>query len=340
VPALGALVEPQSTSHAAPAVDLMGSTWGVDLSNHNAGASIAKAHAAGCSFVFAKATEGLTFTDSRFAGFRADAHAAGVPFGAYHFAKPQHGRAAADEAHHFVNTIGTVRVGELPPVLDLEWTLLPPNATAAWASTWLQTVHTLTGALPMIYASPSFLGSKVAARSAGLSRYPLWLASYRSTTPTAPAPWGSWLFWQHSSTSHVPGIPGNVDRNVTRLTPAGVRGLCVRPPATAPVHHAPAPKPAPHRPAPVHHAPAPHKPAPKPAVVRTKAGGVVLGARVLSEGDHGPDVAWLQRFLGVTADASFGPKTEAAVKRYQDMRGLAPDGEVGRKTWANLLSRH
>lgn len=317
----------------------MTSTWGVDLSNHNAGANIAKAHAAGCAFVFAKATEGLTFTDPLFAGFRNDAHAAGVPFGAYHYAHPQRGRSAVDEAKHFVQTIGTVRTGELPPVLDLEQTGLGPHDTGMWAGQWMRTVQALTGVEPMLYAAPYFLGAKVA--KSDLAHYRLWLASYRDTTPTAPAPWGSWLFWQHTSTAHVPGIPGNVDRNVTRLTPAGVRALC-RPAPTTPRPVPPVQPPAGqvHTPPRTWHPPVAAKPAPpRPAVVRTKAGGVVLGARVLREGDHGPDVLWVQRFLGITADSSFGTKTHDAVKVYQHMRGLDADGVVGKITWANLLSR-
>jgi peptidoglycan hydrolase-like protein with peptidoglycan-binding domain len=69
------------------------------------------------------------------------------------------------------------------------------------------------------------------------------------------------------------------------------------------------------------------------------AGGAVVGARTLRRGDRGPDVAFVQRFLGITADGIYGTGTEAAVRRYQQMRGIAVDGVVGRNTWANLRSK-
>lgn len=60
------------------------------------------------------------------------------------------------------------------------------------------------------------------------------------------------------------------------------------------------------------------------------------GERVLSFGSKGADVGFLQRWLGVPDDDSFGPKTEAAVKRYQEMKKLTADGVVGPKTWAAM----
>jgi hypothetical protein len=60
------------------------------------------------------------------------------------------------------------------------------------------------------------------------------------------------------------------------------------------------------------------------------------GQRVLRFGSKGADVAFLQRWLGLSDDGSFGPKTEAAVKRYQRDHKLVADGVVGPKTWAAM----
>ena len=55
----------------------------------------------------------------------------------------------------------------------------------------------------------------------------------------------------------------------------------------------------------------------------------------LRRGDTGTAVGVIQRFLGVQPVSEFfGDLTEAAVKKYQRMRGLEVDGVVGPATWA------
>jgi hypothetical protein len=51
---------------------------------------------------------------------------------------------------------------------------------------------------------------------------------------------------------------------------------------------------------------------------------------------RGPSVLALQQRLRITADGSFGPKTDAAVRTFQKANGLVPDGIVFTKTWAAL----
>jgi hypothetical protein len=54
---------------------------------------------------------------------------------------------------------------------------------------------------------------------------------------------------------------------------------------------------------------------------------------ILRKGSKGEAVKDLQEFLNITADGHFGPKTEAAVKKWQTENGLVADGIVGPKTW-------
>lgn len=58
--------------------------------------------------------------------------------------------------------------------------------------------------------------------------------------------------------------------------------------------------------------------------------------RDLQQGMEGDDVKALQRKLGVTADGDFGPKTKAAVVKFQKANKLTADGIVGPKTRAAL----
>ncbi len=56
---------------------------------------------------------------------------------------------------------------------------------------------------------------------------------------------------------------------------------------------------------------------------------------LLKVGSKGNDVKLLQEKLGLTADGSFGPKTEAAVNAWLTKNGLTPDGTItsANKSW-------
>ena len=58
---------------------------------------------------------------------------------------------------------------------------------------------------------------------------------------------------------------------------------------------------------------------------------------LLKVGSKGEDVKKLQEKLGLTADGSFGPKTESVVKEWQSKNGLTADGVVGDGTWSKMF---
>lgn len=57
----------------------------------------------------------------------------------------------------------------------------------------------------------------------------------------------------------------------------------------------------------------------------------------LKQGSKGGDVKLLQKYMGVTQDGIWGPKTTEAVKNWQTEHGLVADGIVGPKTWLKLI---
>jgi hypothetical protein len=72
---------------------------------------------------------------------------------------------------------------------------------------------------------------------------------------------------------------------------------------------------------------------PKPATPTA----IKPGTRLLKQGASGADVAFVQRWVGATADGTFGSATTERVKRYQRIVGLTADGQVGAKTWSKML---
>lgn len=58
---------------------------------------------------------------------------------------------------------------------------------------------------------------------------------------------------------------------------------------------------------------------------------------LLKVGSKGEDVKRLQEKLGLSADGSFGPGTEKAVKAWQSSNGLVADGVVGDGTWNKMF---
>lgn len=71
---------------------------------------------------------------------------------------------------------------------------------------------------------------------------------------------------------------------------------------------------------------------------------VIASLALLGRGSEGPVVIRLQALLNATSEARlaedgiFGPRTEAAVRRFQAARHLLVDGVVGPHTWTALLS--
>jgi GH25 family lysozyme M1 (1,4-beta-N-acetylmuramidase) len=206
---------------------------GVDVSKwqHSTSLDWSAVRADGISFAFIKATEGSSYTNPYFAGDWAASGSAGILHGAYHFARPSIGTAAA-QARYFVSRAGTAgQPGDLPPVLDLEATGgLKVMALRNWTANWLQTVQELTGRAPIVYTSPYFWETYLG-NSTAFTQYPLWVAHYGVSQPRVPGGWTTWTFWQSTSDGHVDGIGGRVDMNTFNGTTAQLSALANGAPA-------------------------------------------------------------------------------------------------------------
>lgn len=200
---------------------------GIDVSAWQGDVRQRQVREAGYRFVYMKATEGLNYTSPRFAPEWREAREEGLYRGAYHFFHPLED--PIGQAERFLERMGPMMPGVLPPVLDMEGYngikgVNRPVAFCENAQLFLDFVSS-TLQLPAERDVGLYLGHwfwrsrlKPAPRSSDLFRYWLWLPSY---TPTPrPMPWTNgyggepWRFWQFSGSGSVPGVDGRCDLNV------------------------------------------------------------------------------------------------------------------------------
>jgi GH25 family lysozyme M1 (1,4-beta-N-acetylmuramidase) len=190
---------------------------GIDVSHWQGTISWTKVAAAGKKFAIIKATESTDYVDPQYATNHANAKAAGLWTGAYHFARPSTTtNDAVLEADHFA-AVMKLGAGDLIPALDLEDSGgMSVAGLQSWVTKFLGEVTAKVGVKPMIYTSPSFwknhMGDSRTLADAGYKT--LWIAHWGVSSPTVPASnWGGhgWTFWQYTSDGTVPGITGRVD---------------------------------------------------------------------------------------------------------------------------------
>jgi GH25 family lysozyme M1 (1,4-beta-N-acetylmuramidase) len=162
------------------------------------------------NFVVMKASEGNGYIDGWFGNNRGESRSLDLPRGFYHFARPDLGNTPEAEAQFFVNLLNgqPLQEGEIL-CLDYEVNYHDP---VNWCKAWLDKVFELTTVKPLIYLNQSTAAldwSPVVDAD-----YGLWLASYQADGQGNTGKWISMAMQQTGSTEQVPGIKGNVDRDV------------------------------------------------------------------------------------------------------------------------------
>ena len=203
--------------------------YGIDISHHNGGGivwdslfvltdrrgrTIRDIHEAydirPVSFVFIKATEGVSMVDKDFKRNWQDAGRSGLRRGAYHFFRSSKDGEA--QARLFIKTVGDLRFKDLPPVLDIETihrggSMKKLNEEAL---KWLETIEGHYGKKPIVYTGSSFARDWLSKRIT--DNYPVWIAHYEKDRPD----FDGWTFWQFTDKAVVKGVPGPVDLSVMK----------------------------------------------------------------------------------------------------------------------------
>ena len=187
---------------------------GIDISKFQAGINLS-AIADQIDFVICKATEGIGYTDKNCDGFYQEAKRLGKKLGVYHYARPDLGNSAINEADYFLKeTTGYHKEA----ILVLDWEGNSLKYSTNWAKQWLDRVYEKTGVKPILYIQASALSqdwSKVVQAD-----YGLWVANYGSNNgqPQESAfnkhplkHWSFYALWQYTSKGRLSGYNGNLD---------------------------------------------------------------------------------------------------------------------------------
>lgn len=271
---------------------------GIDISKWQKGIDLSLVP---CEFVIIKATQGISYVSPEFKKQIRQADMLGKFLGVYHYAG---GGGAIPEATHFLNTVEDY-IGRAILFLDWEWDQNPNMDNPEYAKAFLGYVKQQTGITPGIYMSKS-----VCRQYSWDPSYPLWCAQYANQNPTGykDDPWtdskgfGAWdscIILQYSSKGTLPGYANHLDLDKSYISAEEWLRY-----ARGEIRQDPFP--------------------------------------LLKKGSRSEYVRHWQMFLNLNgyacgdADGIFGPKTEAAVRKWQKNHGLVVDGIIGPKTWASL----
>lgn len=279
---------------------------GIDISRYQIGINLA---AVPCDFVIVKASQGSSaYVYPTFDEQIRQADSLGKLLGVYHYAS-QGG--AINEAEKFLRTVEKY-IGKAILCLDWEGKDNPNFQNPQYAIAWLKYVEQKTGIKPFLYMSKS-----VARQYASIwdASFPFWCAQYANYQYTGYklnpwtdiygyGPWKDCKIFQYSSRGRLPGYNNDLDLDLAYISAeewkAYASGKIINP-------------------------------EPEPTIYPT-----------LKKGDRSEYVRHWQMFLNQngygcgSADGIFGPKTDAAVRKWQKDHGLKVDGIIGPKTWASL----
>lgn len=159
------------------------------------------------AFAWIKATDGATVDPLAETNCQGAA-AVGLPFGLYHFWRPQ--LPAAQQTNLFLERVTDITTSEFALALDIETGALTEDNqedALAWLAQVDETIpHPLK---PPVYVAPSY--AQINLTDPVWLGYPLWVAHFTDAAQPNIVKWPRWTFWQRQSDGEIPGITGVVD---------------------------------------------------------------------------------------------------------------------------------
>ena len=164
------------------------------------------------SFIYIKATEGMTIQNKYFNADYVASRRHGYRTGAYHFFSLK--TTGTEQAQNFLAN-AKYNNGDLPPVLDIE----PTDRQIREAGgidrvfknvrAWIAAVERRWKVKPILYISQGFVNKHLSAAPDLKRNYDVWIARYGEYKPDV-----NLVYWQLCQDGKVSGIHGQVDINV------------------------------------------------------------------------------------------------------------------------------
>lgn len=208
MPISSASSAPSPTPAPPPPVNTTGPDF-TDVSAYEPGANWDTYAASGREMAVCRATKGLNLVDDTFQPYRKSLQDHNLYCGLYHFAgwpKTQVLKAPEVEADFYLDAVGPLGPKEFP-ILDFEqaYGLTPPQQ-CDWISKWCVRVEQKTGKTPWVYSNYNMAKQL---KSDQLTRYPLWIAHYHTSTLPTTELWPHPIAWQFTESGTVPGVGEN-----------------------------------------------------------------------------------------------------------------------------------
>jgi len=192
---------------------------GLDVSNHQGTIEWNKVPME-FSFVYVKATEGVTFTDRSFRRNRDGVIRSGRAFGAYHFYL--FGYSGGEQAAHFIRTAGAISAMDLPPVLDVEFSGNPRDIDVererVEIGKFIKAIESHYGRKVILYVTDESYDCLISGRFTN----PVW---YRSVYTPLVRHIPDMRIWQYGNRGKVRGIKGYVDLDAFAGNGTELRGM-------------------------------------------------------------------------------------------------------------------
>lgn len=197
-------------------VETEGQVWGLDISHYQSTINWDTLSVYQPHFIFLKATEGASKHDVKYDENYFHASNNNIPVGSYHFFTYK--CSGKEQAQNFLSKV-KFKEGDLPPVLDLEFTKrMPPVKTVrSELLEFIRIVSEKMTCFPIIYCNKSYFSKYLQACIPEDCK--LWIVDYKAK------PQVDWTFWQTSDKHKVPGIKGFVDLNLFNGSPVNLKDM-------------------------------------------------------------------------------------------------------------------